>query len=155
MDLGRILKWVVVAAVLFVAWKVIMPWVAKEVGGAKSRVAGGVRGGDNTCVQSAEEASEAWGRGLSQFVNPPYDMSAWATFRGDVDSKISAAESRCGCVEASCDKTREAMRELRTLVSDLDVAIRTSGSPPGDVVHRQESIDSRISEAAELVRAGK
>lgn len=155
MDLGRILKWVVIAAILFVAWKVVMPWVAKEVGGAKSRVAGGVRSGNNSCVQSAEEASAAWGRGLPRFVNPPYDMSAWATFRGDVESKISATESQCGCAEASCDKTREAMRELRTLVSDLDVAIRTSGSPPGDAVQRQESIDERIGEAAELVRAGK
>lgn len=154
MDLGRVIKWVLIAAVLFVAWKVVVPWVLKETGAAKSRVSSGAAS-DNSCVRSAEEASETWGRGLGRFVNPPYDLAAWSTFRGEVEAKISESESLCGCVEESCVKTRAALGDLRALVLDLDGAITTGGSPPGDVVQRQESIDNRIAEASDLMKSGK
>ena len=47
------------------------------------------------------------------------------------------------------------MRDLRSLLSDLDSAIRNGSAPPSDLVQRQEAIDKQIDEAAELTRAGK
>ena len=148
--MDRIVKLVVVAAIVFVAWKYVVPWVKKQGGGGETVVAGG----GASCVRSAERASEAWGSGLSRFVNPPYDAGAWSSFRGDVESKINAAEADCDCQVDSCGKAREAMRDLRSLVSDLDSTIR-NGSSASDFVQRQEAIDNRINEASDLARAGK
>jgi hypothetical protein len=69
--------------------------------------------------------------------------------------KISAAESECSCSADSCQKARAAMGDLRSLLSDLDSAIRNGSAPPSDVVQRQDAIDKQIDEAAELTRNGK
>ena len=154
MDFGRIVKWLVVLVVIFFAWKYVVPWAKNEMAGGKKTSSSSSAGGDNSCIRAAERASEAWGSGLHQFVNPPYDIGAWSSFRGDVDSKISAAESECSCAEESCRKARAAMGDLRSLVSELDSAIRSGTSPPSDAVQRQEAIDNQIEEARAAVRAG-
>ncbi|HEV7238497.1 MAG TPA: hypothetical protein VGQ36_04590 [Thermoanaerobaculia bacterium] len=150
MNVDRIVKLVVVVAIVFVGWKYVVPWIKEQGSSGKTTTASS----DNSCVRGAERASEAWGSGLSQFVNPPYDLNAWSTFRGNVESRIGAAESACGCTAESCAKAKEAMRELRSLVADLDSTIR-NGSDPSGFVERQGAIDDRINEAAELAGAGK
>ena len=151
--MGRIIQVLVVVAILFLAWKYVVPWVKKQgSGGAESSASSATGGG--SCVQSAERASETWGGGLRQFVNPPYDLNAWSEFRGRVDSSINAAEADCDCADESCRKARAAMRDLRALVSDLDSTIR-NGSDASDFVQRQERIDNAINEAAQLARDGK
>jgi hypothetical protein len=157
MDFGRLFKWVVVIALIVFGVKVFVPWVKQQKGSGPgpSITAYGKGGGDDSCVDAAERASESWGSGLGRFVNPPYDMAAWSAFRGGVDNQISAAESKCTCAKESCEKVRQSMRELRSLVSDLDAAIRSSGSPGSDVVARQEHIDVGINEARDLMSAGK
>ncbi len=157
MDLNRIIKWVVVIAIVFAVWKVGLPWAKQQnfFGSKASTTGKSGSGGDSSCVRSAENASEALGSGIGRFVNPPYDMNAWSSFKSDVDSKISAAEAQCSCAEESCQKVREAMRDLRGIASELDSSIRTGGSPPDSLVQRQERIDNLINEAGELVRAGK
>ena len=149
--MDRIIKLVIAAAIVFAAWKYVVPWV-KAKGGSGAETA--VEGGGSSCVRSAERASETWGSGLSRFVHPPYDAGAWSSFRGSVESQINAAELDCDCRKESCDKAREAMRDLRALVNDLDSTIR-NGSSASDFVQRQEAIDNRINEAGELARAGK
>jgi hypothetical protein len=47
------------------------------------------------------------------------------------------------------------MRDLRSLLSDLDSSIRNGSPPPSDLAQRQEAVDKQIDEAAELTRAGK
>lgn len=150
--MGRIVKLLVVVAVVFVAWKYLLPWVQQQ--GSKTGVEASAASGGGSCVQSAERASETWGSGLRQFVNPPYDLNAWSTFRGNVESAINAAEADCDCSGESCEKARGAMRDLRALVSDLDSTIR-NGSDASDFVQRQERIDNAINEAAQLARDGK
>lgn len=153
MDTGRLFKWLVIGAIVFFAWKYVVPWVkAQKLGGEPVSISGGK--GDDSCAAAAEKASETWGSGLGRFVNPPYDLAAWSSFRGNVDSQIAAAESKCGCATESCGKVRSAMSDLRGLVSDMDGAIR-GGSSPDSIVQRQESIDNRINEARDLQRAGK
>ncbi len=153
MDIGVWVKRILIIAVIVVAWKIVIPQVGKTDLASLSSTS--KAGGDNSCVRGAERASETWGSGLRQFMNPPHDVSAWTSFRSNVDSQIDAASSGCSCEASSCATARSAMRDLRGLVSDFDAAIR-SGSPlPGDVVQRQETIDNRISTAADLVREGK
>jgi len=146
MDVGRLLKWAFVIAVIVIAWKVVLPWLRNTGTGSSTTTT--VAAGDNSCSGAAQRASEAWGSGLRQFVNPPYDVNAWSTFRGEVESKITSAELQCNCSAESCVKTRGALTDLRGLISDLDRSIRNGSEPPSDAVSRQDSIDTRISEAA-------
>jgi hypothetical protein len=150
MDAGRIVRIVVVIAIVFAVFKYGVPWV-KGLGG--SEVVSSPSGA-GSCVKSAERASETWGSGLRNFVNPPYDLTAWSAFRSSVESSINAAEANCDCASESCTKARGAMRDLRALVSDLDSTVRNN-TAPDDLVGRQERIDNAINEAADLARAGK
>ncbi len=147
----KLLKWVVLLALIFLAWKYGLPRLQRQ-GQSSSTTAAAANG---SCIGAARAASDAWGRGLNQFVNPPYDTNAWGSFRSDVDSRIAAAESACSDSSESCTKGRSAMRDLRGLVSDLDSAIRSGSAPPSDIVQRQEAVDRQIDEAQELVRSGK
>ncbi len=151
MDANRLIKWVAIIVLAFVVWKYAVPWAKRQM----SRHAPPAVSSDNSCVAAAQRASEAWGSGLHRFVNPPYDLTAWSSFQSDVQAKISSAESECRGSAQSCDAARVAMSELRTLVGDLDTAIRNGSPPPDDAVQRQEAIDTKIEAAAELTRAGK
>ncbi|HYC58743.1 MAG TPA: hypothetical protein VEK79_04180 [Thermoanaerobaculia bacterium] len=154
MDFGRIVKWLLILGLVVFAWRVFLPWMKQQKLGGESRVSISQLG-DDSCSGEAERASEQWGSGLVRFVNPPYDIDAWSTFRAGVDSRISIAESKCNCPRESCAKVRNAMSDLRSLVADLDNAIRTGSSPGGNIVQRQEHIDTLIEESRELMRAGK
>ena len=151
MDVGRIVKVIVLIAVLYVGWKYGLPWLQRQQSGGTTTHANAQSG----CPGAAARASEAWGSGLHNFVNPPYDLAAWSSFHDSVESKIASAESECTCGSESCNKARAAMRDLRSLLSDLDSAIRNGSPPPSDLVQRQEAIDKQIDEAADLTRAGK
>ncbi len=154
MDIGRLLKWIVIIGIVFFAWKVVVPWVKEQkLGGSSTSISTGAPG-DDSCAGQAERASEVWGSGLAQFANPPYDLGAWSSFREQVDAQISKAESKCSCAAESCVKVREAMGDLSALVGDLDNTIRNGSSPEG-FVQRQEQIDNRINEARDLQSAGK
>jgi hypothetical protein len=154
MDLGRLLKWLAVIAVIVIVWKVVLPRLnGPNIEPGRTKSSSSVP--DTNCVRRAEAASEAWGRSLRQFGSPPYDLSAWSSFRSEVDGKIDAAVSDCNCTFESCRKAGEAMRDLRSLVSEMYSAIRNGSSPPDDSVQRQEQIDNLINEAGDLARGGK
>jgi hypothetical protein len=151
MDGNRLVKLIVIIALLFVAWKYAIPWAKKQV----NRPTASSASTDSSCVTAARQASEAWGSGLHRFVNPPYDLGAWSSFRGGVETKIAAAESECSASSQSCDAARGAMSDLKSLIAELDTAI-TKGSPvPEDAVQRQEAIDAKIEAAADLASSGK
>jgi len=90
MDGPRIAKWIVVVAVVVVAWKFGMPWVKAHTSPSTSTPAVAT---DNACIPAADRALDVWGSGIGRFANPPYDVNAWSGFRTDVESKITAAES--------------------------------------------------------------
>ena len=140
----RLIKWLVILVVLFLAWKAIEPRLRKS-GAAKQTASSGNPAAN--CAASAARASEVWGSGLRQYINPPYDIAAWSGFKSGVEGSIATAESDCSCSSDGCAKGRQAMRDLRSLVSDLDTAIRNGSSPPLDAVQRQEAIDNLIDEA--------
>lgn len=150
--MNRIGRIVVIIAIIIAGRQWVLPWAKKEFGGSKASTTGtsgtaGTASSAGPCARAAEAASEEWGRGLARFVNPPYDLTAWSSFRNDVEARIATAEGICTCSEPPCDTVRGAMTDLRSLVADLDTSIRNGSSPPGDVVQRQESIDNRIADA--------
>jgi hypothetical protein len=149
MDANRLIKWVVIVAMAFLAWKYALPWAQRQMRGHSTSTS------DSTCVTAAQHASETWGSGLHRFINPPYDLAAWSSFRSDVDTRIAAAESECSASAQSCVAARAAMSDLRALTGELDTAIRSGSPPPDDAVQRQEAIDNKIESAADLARAGK
>jgi hypothetical protein len=149
---NQLVKWIIIIALIVLAWKYALPWAKQQVGGHSTSSS---TTSESSCTAAAQRASETWGSGLSHFANPPYDLGAWSSFRGDVDAKIAAAESECRASSQSCDTARAAMSELRSLTSDLDTAIRNGSPPPADAVQRQESIDTKIEAAADLARSGK
>jgi hypothetical protein len=151
MDANRLIKWVVIIALIILAWKYALPWAKKQIQG-RSAPAAAV---DSSCITAAQRASETWGSGLHNFVNPPYDLGEWARFRDDVEAKIAAANAACRVSSQSSDMARDAMGDLRTLVANLDNAITSGSPPPDDAVQRQEAIDTKIEAAAALARGGK
>jgi hypothetical protein len=150
----KLVGWIIFLVVLYIGWTKLAPKL-KETSVAGKSATSTAGGGNSSCTSAAERASSEWGSGLGRFVNPPYDLDAWASFQNGVNRRISDADAVCTCIEESCGKARDAMRELRGLVSELDGAIRTGGSPPADAVQRQESIDRQIEEAQNLARDGK
>jgi len=152
MDAGKLVRWIVVVAVIFVAWKYGLPWVKEKT----SHSSGATQvTTDSSCLSIADRAAETWGSGIGKFANPPYDMSAWSAFSASVNSQIVATEVACGCASESCAKVQSAMKDLHSLVSDLDSAIRSGQPPNGDIVQRQAAIDAQLDTARDLVRAGK
>lgn len=150
MDVNRLVKWVIIIVLVVFAWKYAIPWAKQQIQGHTASTVTA----SNSCTTAAQRASEAWGSGLNHFVNPPYDLGAWSSFRSDVDSKISAAETECRAASQSCETARSAMSDLRSLTSEFDSAIRNGSSPPDNAVQRQEAIDTKIEAAVALARAG-
>jgi hypothetical protein len=149
-----LVKLVILGIVVFGAWRYGLPWAKEQgfVGGSRS-AATGSPGGE--CVAAAESAVESWSRGVVRFVNPPIDVAAWSDFRGEVERRLDAARSACSCQAESCVTATDALRDLSSLLSDLDAAARSGGAPRGDLVRAQESLDLRIDEAWRLADAGK
>lgn len=155
MDLGKLIKWVVIIALVVFGWKTLGPRIKAKLDASTRSESAAASGPGSVCVNGAAAASERWGSGLAQFVNPPYDLDAWGRFRGDVDAQIAKAQAQCGCSEESCRTAKNALSDLRGLVAELDTAIRTGGEMPSDIVRRQESIDNAIHEARTLSQTGK
>jgi len=151
MDTNRLLKWIIVIVLAIVAWKYGLPWVKEHMRGSVATSSSP----ESSCTTTAQHASEIWGSGLHRFANPPYDIAAWSDFRSGVESEIAKAQTECRCSQQSCETTRGAMSDLRSLVSEFDTAIRNGSPPPDNAVQRQESIDTTIETAAALARGGK
>ncbi|SRR5258708_1265068 len=149
---------IIAAIAIFFLWtKVLKPWLDKpaDITGTSAATSGAAAAGGSSCPELAAKASEVWGSGIGAFANPPVDIASWDAFHSRVDSAIGAADSSCTCSSDSCVKAREAVGNLRTLVSGFDTALRAGSSPPSDAVQQQEHIDQLIDQARELVRQGK
>src|SRR5260221_1661431 len=116
---GRV-KLIVVMAVVFVIWKYGLPWIKAHPGSSTAQTITA----DNSCVAAAERANDAWGSGIGRFANPPYDLTAWGSFKDGVLSSISTAETACSGSEAAWPKARDPMRRLRTLAVRIDLRFR-------------------------------
>jgi len=151
----KVVKVLAVLAIVFVAWKYGVPWVKNLGKGPATNDAATLNVGGGACVAAAEKANDSFGNGIGKFVNPPYDISAWETFRAEVGRNADAADVACSSPTDSCRKARDAMRDLRSLMSDLDTAIRNNAPPSSDIVQRQGAVSEQVDKAKELAGAGR
>ena len=136
---------VVIAALAWFAWTHYKQGHTDTIAAAGASAA-------QTCTSAASAAGDTWGSGVGRFANPPYDMSAWDDFRSRVEDQARRAQDRCLCSEAACTTARNAMGDLRSLVSEMDTALRSGSPPPSDLVQRQEAIDNAINSARDAAR---
>lgn len=126
--MGKLLKLLFWLAVLWAAYAYGWPWLQETVEGIGETTASsakGLSGGpEGRCVQLANDAADRFGDGIGRFSSPPYDTEKWGKFVGKVENGIELAEAECACGSEPCQHARNAMRELDSLVGDLDRMIR-------------------------------
>ena len=105
-----------------------------------------------SCASAAAAAADTWGSGVGRFANPPYDTGAWDDFRNRVETQARRAQEGCLCAETACVTARNAMSDLRSLVSEMDSALRSGSPPPSDLVQRQEAIDNAVNSARDQAK---
>ena len=102
------------------------------------------------CVFEARQVNDYWSSHIGSFTN---STQGWDTFKSDMDSRLSSADSKCRCSEEACTKSIEAMNELRTMLSEMDAAQRNGGSGmPTDLAQRQERVDQALDAAKDVAR---
>ncbi|HEY8182970.1 MAG TPA: hypothetical protein VII32_12065, partial [Thermoanaerobaculia bacterium] len=97
-------------------------------------------------------AGDTWGSGVGRFANPPYDAAAWDDFRSRIEKQARQAQEKCLCGDAACNTAKGAMSDLRSLVNEMDSALRSGSPPPSDLVQRQEAIDNAINAARDAAK---
>ena len=152
MEAKTLVKWVIFIAIIVVVWKKGVPWW-KEHHSESTPTTASSPGQD--CASAAAAASETWGSGVGRFANPSVDLVAWDEFRSRVDQKARRAQERCLCGDSACNTAKNALADLRGLVSEMDSSLRSGSPPPSDLVQRQEAIDNAINSAREQAQQAK
>jgi hypothetical protein len=147
-----LVTWVIVIAIIVFVWTKGIPWW-KEHHQTAATSGGSSPAAD--CASAAAAAGDTWGSGVGRFANPPYDTGAWEEFRSRVETQARRAEEKCLCAENSCTTAKNAMRDLRSLVAEMDSSLRGGLPPPSDLVQRQEAIDNAINSARDMAQQGK
>ena len=96
------------------------------------------------CVFEARQANDYFGSRIGGFTN---NTSGWDSFKSEIDTRVSSAESKCTCGDNACRRANEAMSELRAMVNDMDSAVRSNSGVPTDLVQRQERVDQALDAA--------
>ena len=150
---STLVKLLVAGVIALVIWKKGIPWWQERQ--ARQASTTPVTSEKDSCVANAERASEVWGSGLREFMNPPFDLASWEDFRSRTQQAIDYAEQKCTCGANSCATARQAMSELRALIFDFDGAVRSGSPPPAAAVQRQEAVDNALESAREQLRQGQ
>jgi hypothetical protein len=138
----QILVVVVLAFVIFKWWKNHQSAPPAAAGASPAQ----------ECAAAAAAAGDTWGSGVGRFANPPYDAAAWDEFRSRVEREARQAQEKCLCGDAACNTAKGAMSDLRSLVNEMDSALRSGSPPPSDLVQRQEAIDNAINAARDAAK---
>ena len=138
----QLLVVIVLAFVIFKWWKNHQAAPTAAAGASASQ----------ECAAAAGAAGDAWGSGVGRFANPPYDTAAWDEFRSRIEKQARQAQEKCLCGDAACNTAKGAMSDLRSLVNEMDAALRSGSPPPSDLVQRQEAIDNAINAAREAAK---
>src|SRR6266550_2992863 len=116
MQAKTLVKLAVLALVALVVWKKGIPWWNEHHGKPAAAEASPGQG----CAATAAAASETWGSGVGRFANPPYDLAGWDEFRSRVEQQARKAQEQCLCAETSCTTAKNALADLRGLVTEMD-----------------------------------
>ncbi len=144
------MKTLVQLLIVIVLAVVIWKWWQKHHESAPTAAAGASAAQE--CAAAAASAGETWGSGVGRFANPPYDTAAWDDFRSRVEKQARQAQEKCLCAESACTTAKNAMSDLRSLVSEMDSSLRSGSPPPSDLVQRQEAIDNAINAARDQAK---
>jgi hypothetical protein len=136
---STVVKFLIAAAIAYLGWK----WWSQQQAKAPASPAATTSPAVN-CQSAARSAADYWSSNVRAFSNPPYDIASWENFKSEVDGRIAKAGERCSCSDDGCTRGNEAMNELRTVISDMDAAVRSGGPPPSDLVQRAERIDQAL-----------
>lgn len=148
--MDRFVKLAVLVVVLYFGVTQVVPWVKEELGIGVARDFSG--GGGGGCVAVAEAASRDFGSGIRQFSRPPIDVESWDRVERQLSGSIYEAESACSCPEESCEKAREALDELRSILYDFDAGFRGQQPVPLNAARQMQRIDALLAEAGNLER---
>ena len=143
MRFNTIVKLLILAAVLFVIWKNVLPYITRH--GATTSTSSEQTSPATNCLFEARAANDYWGSNISRF-SGAIDRQAWDEFKQNVDNHIGRAQRKCFCNDDPCSRAKSAMAELRSLAYDWDAAARSGGPVPSDTVQRQESIDNVLNQ---------
>ncbi len=150
--MDRILKLAVLAVVLYFGVTKVVPWMKQELGGGGARDFSDVGEGSGQCVAVAEAANRDFGAGIRQFSRPPIDVESWDRVERQLSSSLYDAESACSCPEESCDKAREALDELRSILYDYDAGFRGRQPVPLNAARGLQRVGRLLNEARSLER---
>lgn len=146
---GRLVKLLVLAGLLYFAWTEGWPWLQGELeslGATRSDVSS-MQSEAGRCVAGAEAARRAFGEGFRGATTRRGDHSEWLRFSGRIQSRIRDARSACRCPEDACELADGAMRELERNLHELDGMIRGSVDRFSNPAARLEEVDQLLAEA--------
>ena len=146
----RFIKLAVFAVVGYFGVTMFVPWMEKELRGGGGRDVGTGVEGSGQCVAVAEAASRDFGDGIRQFSRPPIDVESWDRVERQLSGSLYDAEDACSCPEESCDKAREALDELRSILSDFNAGFRGEQPVPLNTARDLQRVDRLLSEAGSL-----
>jgi len=148
----RILRFVAIAFILFIGLTEVIPWIRNRVEGiSQQKIVGRpdplLDGEASTCVHLAVQASLRVGDEIHGAKPPPGDSSGWTAVSDEISNQINEAEDACTCSEAGCSSARQAMGELSSLVSDINLMIGGQAAGAVSLANRQERIDVLLNRA--------
>ncbi|MEE8525190.1 MAG: hypothetical protein V3T72_14740 [Thermoanaerobaculia bacterium] len=149
----RIIRFAVVALVLYVIVNEASPWIKSKMGSG-SPAGAGADAGPTRCVYLADEANNRFGSRVGRVSGPGADPGVWQGFLGEVRGRIGDAQAECHCAAAACRKALQAMTNLEDVLNEFDVRFR-GGIMERNAVGRQMEINELLNEARALAREGK
>jgi len=147
----KILRWLVLALLLYLGLTEGIPWVREQIGGVTRD---SLRGrdlpsneGPLRCVHLAEDASASIGVQVRYLAATPGDPVAWEQASVPINNLIRDAEFACACPGAACENARQALAGMDELVRSLDGIMGGRATTGLDLARQQEEINTLLGRA--------
>lgn len=155
-SLAGFAKLALVVVLLVLGYTEVLPRLRENRGGlgGRSGETSSGEGQGGACVAEAAAANRAFGSDIGRFARAG-EVEAWEDHRWETESLLDEAEQTCDCNRPSCEKARDALAQLRTLVDELDSIVRSDTLVSFNPARRQERIDNLLGTARDLARRGQ
>ena len=147
--LGRLFRLAAVAIVIYYGYTVGLPWARENFDSLRSEPLPEDRAAEDAvaCVSEARRANDRFAAEVTQVIRPPVDEAVWGSILVGLSGSVGAAESTCGCPHEACGRAREAMYELRQLLSLFDDMVNGRSQTFANPAVLQERVDRLLDEA--------
>lgn len=144
-----IVKLAVFAAIVYVAVIYGRPWIEEILGGVG---VGELGDGDppRACIAAIERANESFSQAVIEHSRPPVDTARWSAAYKMSEGRLRKSEVTCDCQEQGCAEARQALAELRDLMTTTNRELR-SNRPPQNVAQRQQRINELLIDAESVI----